>query len=226
MNIVWGLLLVLMSFITLLLAYRFFGKAGIFAWIALATVLSNIQVVKNIEILGVTATLGNVLYGSVFLATDLLSEYYSDRDARDSVYLGLGSSVIMIIAMQLAIVFIPAESDIATPAFQAIFNPAVRIVAGSLVAYFVSQLLDIYLFRKIKEKFPGDKFLWLRNNGATCASQLIDTAIFISISFIGVYPTEVLIQIYLTSYIFKVIVALLDTPFIYLSKKIKPRVEK
>lgn len=222
MNILLGLTLVIFCFIGVLCAYRFFGKSGVFAWIAIATILANIQVTKTIEIFGITATLGNVLYGSIFLATDILNEYYGKKVANRSVFLGFGSSLVMIVTMQLAIQFIPAASDQATGALIAIFNPAIRIVGASLVAYLVSQLLDVKIFQVIKNKWPSNKYLWLRNNGGTLISQLVDTAIFVSIAFIGVYDTGTLIEIYLTTYVFKAIIALLDTPFIYLSKKIHP----
>lgn len=222
MNIVLGLGLLLVSFIGVLLFYRWFGKSGVFAWIAIATILANIQVVKTVEIFGLTATLGNVLYGSIFLATDVLNEHYGEKVANKSVLLGFLSAIVMLASMQLAIAFIPASSDIATGALKTIFDPAIRIVTGSLVAYLVSQFLDVRLFQVIKKKYPSDKYLWLRNNGATLISQLLDTAIFVSIAFIGVYPMSIVLQIYLTTYVFKAIIALLDTPFIYLSKKIKP----
>lgn len=225
MNILLALGTLVSAFGAVLISYRFFGKTGVFVWIGVATVLANIQAVKTVEILGLTATLGNVLYGSIFLATDVLSEYYGDKEAKKSVYLGLLVAAFSALFMKLSLWFTPAASDISGDAFRLIFNPATRIIAASFVAYACSQLLDIFLFRKIKDAKPGDKYLWLRNNGATFIAQLFDTLIFVSVAFIGVYETPALLEIYATTYIFKIIVALLDTPFIYLSKKIRPKVE-
>ena len=86
-----------------------------------------------------------------------------------------------------------------------------------MVAYLISQHLDVWIFNKIKQK-TGGKMLWLRNNGSTLISQLVDSAIFTIIAFAGVYP---LWELMLFTYIIKVIVAVLDTPFMYLAKKIK-----
>ena len=79
------------------------------------------------------------------------------------------------------------------------------------------------LFQKIKQKLPDNKFLWIRNNGSTIVSQLIDTAIFVPIAFLGEgLGTEVIVSIFISTYLIKIMVAALDTPFIYLAKKIKP----
>jgi uncharacterized integral membrane protein (TIGR00697 family) len=218
-----GLLFIVVNFCLVLIAYWRFGRVGLFVWIAFATVVANIQVMKSIEIFGLAATLGNTLYGSVFLATDILSERYGKKAAKRSVYLGFFSAISLVITMQLALQFIPlTPGDPMHEALVTLFQPVWRIVVGSLVAYIISQLLDITLFALIKSKFPSQRFLWLRNNGATWIAQLLDTAIFVSIAFWGVFELPVLIEIYLTTYLLKVIVAALDTPFVYLAMKIHP----
>ncbi len=83
-------------------------------------------------------------------------------------------------------------------------------------------MVDVHLYQKIREKLPEDKYLWVRNNGSTLVSQLVDTSIFVPIAFLGEWPIETVISIFITSYVIKVIVAFLDTPFVYLIKKIKP----
>lgn len=105
-------------------------------------------------------------------------------------------------------------------AFKLIFGFSFRIVLGSLVAYFVSQSIDIKLYSWIRSKFPSDQMLWLRNNGSTLISQWVDTAIFVLIAFYG--TSYSLIQIMITTYVLKAIIAILDTPFVYLAKKINP----
>ena len=97
-----------------------------------------------------------------------------------------------------------------------------RIALGSLTAYLISQMVDVHLYQWIRKKLPEDKFLWVRNNGSTLVSQLVDTVIFVPIAFLGEWPIDVVISIFITSYLIKVIVAFLDTPFVYLIKKIKP----
>lgn len=225
-NVLFGFVFIILNLSITLLIYKFFGKIGLFAWIGVATILANIQVVKTIEIFALTATLGNALYGSIFLSTDILSEKYGKKDAKTAIWLGFIASITMILTMSLALLFEPGSFDVAQPALEILFGVVPRVVIGSLCAYLVSQMIDILLFAKIKEKWPSDKYLWLRNNGSTMISQLIDSLIFVSIAFLGMYEMNVFLEILLTTYFIKVIVAVLDTPFIYLSKKIKPKNEE
>ncbi len=110
-NLLWGLLFVLVNFSLFLLCYRFFGKSGLFAWIGLATVLANIQVVKTIELpglwllSGIVMTLGNTIYASISMTVDLLNEKYGAADARRAVWIGFFSLCATTIIMQLVLVF-------------------------------------------------------------------------------------------------------------------------
>lgn len=222
-NTGFGLLFVVVNFILVLIAYRQFGKTGLMVWIAISTILANIQVLKGIEIFGMHATLGNTLYGSIFLATDILSEKYGYNEAKRSVYLGFFSAIVLLITMQMALVFVPLDDPFALlvqESFELIFSFSGRIVLASLVAYYTSQLLDIAIYRRIKEKLSDDRFLWVRNNVSTLLSQAIDTIIFVSIAFIGM-PYN-LFDIMITTYILKLIIAVLDTPFLYIAKRISP----
>ena len=92
-------------------------------------------------------------------------------------------------------------------------------VVIALIAYLISQFHDVWLYEKIREKFPAKKFIWIRNNGSTMLSQLIDNLVFTTIAFYGVYPIDVMVNIFLSTYIIKFIVAICDTPFIYLADK-------
>lgn len=208
------------------LSYKLFGKTGLFAWIALGTVLANIQVTKTIDFnffgLHLVATLGNIMYGTLFLVTDALGEKYGVKDAKKAVYIGFFSLLATVIIMKFSIWFIPNIDDYASDSIATIFNMLPRIALGSLSAYIVSQLFDVYMFQKIKSKLPDDKYLWIRNNGSTLLSQLIDTLIFVPIAFIGEFPNDIVLDIFITTYLIKVIVAFMDTPFVYLIKKIKP----
>lgn len=221
-NLVLGIVFILINLSLLILFYKLFGKTGLFVWVAIATIIANIQVNKTIEVIGLTATLGNTIYGSIFLATDILNEKYSVKDANKSVLFGFASAVIMVITMSLTLLFTPASSDYANDALVVLFQPSYRIVAASLLAYLASQLLDIKLFNFIKLKLPGNKYLWIRNNIATILSQVVDTIIFVTIAFLFTYSSEILFEIFITTLLFKIIVAIIDTPFLYLSKIIKP----
>lgn len=221
-NEVLWFLFALVNFILIAVAYKLFGKTGLFAWIAFSSILANIQVVKFITLFGLTATLGNIMYGTIFLATDTLSEKYGLKDAKKSVYIGFFTLISMVIIMQIALLFVETGDGAVQSALETIFVLMPRIALGSLTAYIISQLLDVHLFQKIKERFSSDRLLFVRNIGSTMTSQLVDTLIFVPIAFLGEVTSVMLFEIILTTYVIKLLVAVLDTPFIYLMKKIKP----
>jgi uncharacterized integral membrane protein (TIGR00697 family) len=200
-----------------LVAFRIWGKNGLYAMIAVGVVICNIQVIKVVKIFGLTATLGNVVYASIFFNTDILSELYGKQDARRGVWLGFFALVAATIAMQFAIRFKPDQSDIFQPHLQAIFGFMPRIVGASLIAYLISQHHDVWAFHFWKRLTQG-KHLWLRNNLSTMISQLIDSAAFCFLAFWGLFERNVFLQILLTTYIFKWIIAAVDTPFIYFAR--------
>ncbi|MDQ0213624.1 putative integral membrane protein (TIGR00697 family) [Oikeobacillus pervagus] len=215
----FGLIFVLVNFTLVLFLYRIFGRTGLFVWIGMSTVLANLQVVKTIEIFGLTATLGNTMYGTAFLVTDILNEKYGKSEAKKAVWLGFFTLLTMTVIMQMVLKFQPHESDFAHEHLQEIFGLLPRIAIGSLAAYLVSQFADVYIFSYLKKRFPKDSQFWIRNNGSTMTSQLLDTLVFTSIAFLGEFPMDVWIQIFITTYLLKWIVALLDTPFGYIAKK-------
>ncbi len=204
-----------------ILIYRFFGKTGLYVVIVASIITANIQVVKTVEVFGFVATLGNVLYGSIFFATDILSEVYGRKAARRGVWLGFIGMLLMALWMQIGLRFIPHASDFAQGSLSTIFGLMPRIAAGSMVAYLVSQHHDIWAFLYWKKRTKG-RLLWLRNNASTMVSQAIDSIIFCSIALWGLYDTNIWLQILVSTYVMKLIVAAIDTPFLYLAKKIRP----
>jgi uncharacterized integral membrane protein (TIGR00697 family) len=126
--------------------------------------------------------------------------------------------------MQLALLFQPAADDFAQPHLAALFGFMPRIALGSLAAYLVSQMHDIWIFHIIKER-TGGKHLWLRNNLSTMSSQLLDSLVFCSIAFLGLFPMNVWWEIVISTYVIKLAVAALDTPFMYLARRLFHRPE-
>ena len=221
-NLLWvGSVLITLSLITLV--YRFFGKSGLYAIIVALVISCNIEVVKTVEVFGLVSTLGNVLYAGIFFATDILSEVYGKQAARRGVWLGFIGMVLMTLWMQIALKFIPDASDFSQESLVTIFSLMPRIAAGSMVAYLVSQHHDVWAFLFWKNKTKG-RFLWLRNNASTMVSQAIDSVIFCSIALWGLFDTNTWLQILVTTYFLKWIVAVIDTPFIYLAKRLSPAV--
>ena len=121
------------------------------------------------------------------------------------------------IASQFILYFTSNEFDFVQESFQTLFRFVPRIVAASMIAYLISQHLDVYIFDKIKIKTSG-RLLWLRNNGSTFLSQALDSLVFTIIAFYGAFENNVLWQIMFFTYLVKLIVAVIDTPFIYISK--------
>ncbi len=222
MNEILWLGFALLDLCMVLLVYRFFGRVGLFGLIVFNLIICNIQVLKTIELFGLTTTLGNILYASVFLSTDILSEVYGKKQAKKAVMLGFTALVMTTVYMQIALRFIPDASDFAQPHLEAVFGLMPRIALGSMAAYLVSQLHDVWAFHLIRDKTSG-KHLWLRNNLSTLVSQLLDSLIFCLIAFWGVFEGAVWTEILLTTYLFKILVAFMDTPFIYLAKRIAPK---
>lgn len=223
-NEVLWLLMLLVNFACILFAYWKFGKLGLYIWIPVSTILANIQVVILVNLFGMSTTLGNILYAGGFLVTDILSENHGKEDAYLAVKIGFFSLISSTILMKIAVLFVPQSSPEALEVFNSlkhIFDFLPRIAISSLIAYLLSQTHDVWAYEKWKNKFQGRKYLWLRNNFSTLVSQIIDNVVFTLLAFWGVYPLDVLIQIFLSSYILKFIVAIADTPFLYIANSLK-----
>lgn len=220
-ELLWGIF-VLVQFVLLVGTYKLFGLTGLYVWIGFAIVAANIQVIKMVDLFSMSATLGNVMYGSIFLATDLINEKYGRKKAQTAVYLGFIMMVSFTVVTQIALEFTPNAFDFANDSLLTIFELLPRITIGSLVAYLISQSLDVMLFDKIKKIFSKSNQLWIRNNGSTLISQAVDISIFTTIAFLGIVPSDVFLEILWFSYIIKVITSILDTPFVYWMRKIKP----
>ena len=218
MNTVLFFVTIVVTFGGLVLLSRLFGKEGIFAWLGLAVVIANILVCKCVDLFGLSATLGNVMFGSVFLATDILTERYGVKTARKAVWVGVTAEILSLIVFQTALAFNPNELDIVQGSMQNLFALYPRTTVASITMFILSNQLDIFLFDKIKQKTNG-KYLWLRNNVATCVSQCVENYLFYVIAFYGVYSMKDIGIMTLTCCIIEIIVAVCDTPFIYLAVK-------
>lgn len=218
----------LLSFGLVLLFYYLFGKAGLYCWTVLATIAANIEVLIVVDAFGMEQTLGNILFASTFLVTDLLSEFYGKKASNRAVNVGILTSLAFIVISQSWLMYVPAESDFAMPHMQAIFSNTPRLMLTSFVVYAICQRFDVWAYHKwwaFTTKKCGDRerFLWLRNNGSTLVSQLLNTLLFTFGAFAGLYGISTLISITLSSYVIFIVTSLADTPVIYLAKHIHPR---
>ena len=225
-------ILIIISFLIIyggvMLFYRFFGKNGLIAFNVVATILANIEVLLLVNAFGVEMTLGNVLFASTFLITDIMSENHSRKDANSAVIISTLCSVFFVLISQMWLLYTPSGNDWASGAFHTIFSSTPRIVCASLVVYLISQLTDVWLYHKwwdwCKRRFGDEsKGLWIRNNGSTMISQLLNTMLYTLFAFYGTYSFQTLISIFASSYVIYVITSLLDTPFVYWCRKIYRR---
>jgi len=211
---------VVFVFSSLLICNKLFGKVGVITWVPLATVLANIITAKNADIFGLSTAIGTVMFASTFLATDVLSECYFRSDAKKAVYLGLFADIILICSTQIALLYKPSAFDYADGAMRTLFSLNLRISVASAVMYVIANLADIYLFNKLRDVTSG-KLLWFRNNVSTILCNCLENFGFIVIAFWGIYDVNTILVIAFSTSVVEAIVALLDTPFLYLAVRMR-----
>lgn len=214
-----------------LLWYSLFGSRGVICWIVLATIAANIEVMILVDAFGMSQTLGNVMFASTFLATDILSETAGRKRAAQAVNAGILASASFILISQLWLQFTPSPDDYIFPSIRAVFSQTPRIMLVGLVVYAVVQHFDVWAYHwwwRVTEKRFGSRsrFLWLRNNAATLVSQLLNTVLFTVGAFWGTYSPATLLSIGLSSYAVFIVTTLADTPFIYAAKILHDRKKK
>ncbi len=174
-------------------------------------VISNVVANKLVSFWSFAIPAGIIAYSASFLLTDILVEFYGKKIAKKAVWSGFFASI-----LSLAVIFIAIEWQGASfwgyqEQFSLVLGNTWRIVLASVVAYISSQTHDIWSFAFWKKKTKS-KHLWFRNNLSTTISQAIDTVIFVVIAFYGLFP---ILPIMIGLFIAKLLVAVLDTPFIY-----------
>lgn len=218
-NLLWGVLFVVVNFAFFLLCYRLFGKSGMYAWVGIATVIANIQVAKTIAMpFDIVMTLGNTMYVTLYMTSDLLNEKYGRTEARKAVWFGFFTLLMTTVIMQMVLVFKPQETDIAQSSLETIFGLMPRLALGSLTAYFISQFLDVRLYSWIRKYYSTSSQLWIRSNGSTMVSSFVDTLIFCTIAFAGLYNWSVWLEILLTTYLAKFLLTAVGTPILYIAR--------
>jgi uncharacterized integral membrane protein (TIGR00697 family) len=173
---------------------------------------------KLIQFFGIfTQSVGIVLWPIIFVLTDLINEYFGKDGVKKLTYITMGLIVFMFLILFIAL-NIPATSfsPVSDMAFHEVFGQSMWIIVGSVVAFGVSQIVDVYIFTKFKLS-TGNKYIWLRATGSTVVSQLVDTFIVQFIAF--VLPAKWTMSEFLINaswgYGFKLLIAILLIPFIY-----------
>ena len=219
-ELLWLTTLVLDLSCTVVL-YRLFGKAGLQVAIAVAILLANLQGPKLTVIFGVQTSMGVIFYSTIFFATDVLSENYGRAEAAKAVRMGFVVSIIVLLMMSISLLYQPttslqgaASSRSIHDAYAAIIDYTPRFILGSLFAYLVSQSFDVWAFHRIR-RITGERWLWLRNNLSTMSSQIVDTVIFSLVAWWGVVDLVTALKLGAAKYVFKIVIAAIDTCFIY-----------
>ena len=174
--------------------------------------------------LGFTLTCGVLLWPLEFVITDIVNEFYGPRVVRRISYTAVALISYAFLMYFLAIRIPPADSWLASSqkqgvpnlqdSFSAIFGQGSLIIVGSIVAFMVSQIVDVWVFHKIKKR-TGNKHLWLRATGSTLVSQLVDSYIVLFIAFSQYFSWQQILAVGLMNYMYKCSVAILLTPLIY-----------
>lgn len=215
----------LLIYSAVLVFYKLFGSIGLHIWTVIATITANIEVLILVNAFGMEQTLGNILFASNFLVTDILSELYGKKEADKAVNIGIATSIVFIFISQSWFLYTPASSDWASESIRTIFANTPRLMLASFLVYAICQKFDVWMYHKwwafTTNKFGNSEdFLWLRNNGSTLLSQLLNTILYTFGAFLGLYPLETILHICISSYAIYVVTSLADTPFVYLARRI------
>ena len=181
--------------------------------------VANVVSSKIVSFWGLTVPAAIVAYPLTFLMTDVIGEIWGKEEANKTVKLGFICQMVSLALIGGAILLPVAPFADNQAQFTAILGSSFRVVFASMVGYLVSQSWDVWIFHKVRDAYikkhgstKGGRWIW--NNASTMTSQIIDTAIFITIAFIGVVPN--IWTMILSQYLVKFVYALLDTPFFYL----------
>ena len=226
--VVW-LIMLLFCFSSILVFLKLFGYVGLYVYSALAVIIGNIQVLKTVDFFysPEPVALGTVLFASTFLCTDILSEHFGKEKARKNILIGFAGFLFMTVIMLITIGFKPSANDWAQDSLANVFTPMSRFFIASMIAYLASQYFDVWIYSTIKN-ITKNRYLWLRNNLSTILSSLVDNTIFSLLAWIILNPNpETLynvIMIYiLGTYVLRIFIAFVDTPFMYFSKLFLPK---
>jgi len=231
-----SLCMLLVSGMGCLMLFRAFGLFGLYSFISLSVIAANLQVLKaaQFSFLQEPVALGTIVFGSTYMATNIITEHYGRKDAERAVWIGFASMFFMTIIMLLTLGWPKlggggenVRFDEAHNAIATLFMPAPAIFLASFISYIVSQYNDIWIFSLMKN-ITKDRMLWLRTNVATFISAFIDSTIFSFLAWYVFAPEPFSISTIwytyiLGTYVFRLALSVFNTPFVYLSYSFKPR---
>jgi hypothetical protein len=237
---IWPLM-ILACFGGQLVLLRLFGPMGLAAYVVVGILAANMQVLKVVPFASIGPVAeGTIVFASTFLATDILAEHYGRRVAARVVWLGFASYLLFTLLMILALGFrpltpatMPEGYDWALPMhahLSALFTPAPALFVAGMTSYLVSQFLDITIFFRIR-RFTAERAPWLRNIASTAISGLVDNTVFSTLAFVVLAAEPVPLRALVFTFILgtywqRLALALIDTPFFYLSWRARPTADR
>jgi uncharacterized integral membrane protein (TIGR00697 family) len=201
--------------------YSYLVLSGLFvAFLIVCNLIANKFVTVDLGFLGFSnpfiLSAGVLPYPLTFLITDVLSEFYGKKRTNNVIITGFVASFLILGVLLLGSLFNSIDgSPVDDETYNMVFKNSWRVMGASMVAYLAAQFVDVKLFHFWKGLTNG-KHLWLRNNGSTILSQFVDTALVVSVLFIGVKSFDEIRSIIFDGWLFKAMIALLDTPIFYL----------
>jgi len=200
-----------------------YGAEFPIAFVAALVVMANIFANKIVVVGPFTVPASVIVFSMTFFITDMLSEKWGKSYAKKAVWAGFFANLVLIVSVYIVLAWEPASYALeVSEMFSKVLALTPRIVVASFLAYIVSQNHDVWAFHFWKKKTKG-KHLWFRNNASTIVSQLIDSVIFITIAFYGVFP---IVPLIIGQWVVKIIIALIDTPFMYISIWLMDKIKK
>ena len=225
--------------IAILTLLRLFGVNGLYIYNIVAVLAANIQVLKGVQfsVGSEPVALGTVVFATTYLCSDILTEHYGKEVAKTGVWLCFAAQLLMTLLMVIAVGYPPLPLEaigsagtehmpLTEQAMALLFTPSPRILFASLLAFAVSQLIDIWVFQKISI-WTRKRGLWLRTTGATMISAMVDTIIFSVLAWVVLAPQPVSFSVLVFTYILgtfltRALLSILSTPVMYMSYACTP----
>lgn len=214
--IIYCLLSLLLAIVICLIAGRkrsWVAELG-FAAITVASIATASKITPIVDGVYVSAAVG--LFSMTFLITDFLGEVHGKKSAVRAIWMGLVGQLLFVFATQMTLLVPEAPFWSGQGSFEAVYGLAPRLFLASVIAYVCAQFIDVFIYHSIMRVTKG-KHLWLRNNAGTMIAQTVDSIIFYSIAFYGIVPDVT--GLIVTTCLVKYVIALADTPAIYLLRR-------
>ncbi|MBI5456878.1 queuosine precursor transporter [Candidatus Kaiserbacteria bacterium] len=205
---------ILVNLLFIALAARF-GRVGLVLAMAVNLILVSTFAPKLVTVFGFVSNVGNIFYGSLFIAANILVERYGTKAAFTAIWMSFAGNIFFVVMSQFALRFIGETQSLATnDAISTVFASAPRTALASVVAYLLVQHFNVWLYSFVKAK-TGERLLWLRHISSTTTSQLLDSVIFFSIAFYAVIPNNILVEAMIVGFVLKTAIGVVGTPLLY-----------